>query len=151
MRRSAIVWGAVGFTLVGAVLGGWLGRMQPVNHLRTAAQMDFLEGYALLRIATGPGTASPAVRKDWYNQGLEALVLSQEPLTESGVHGMSSVVNYLQGTGYVLVQGHASAHQKAVFHVFLQSFAPFRNDNFGTVSDAALQQAFNRVNQAINR
>lgn len=92
--------------------------MQPVNQLRIVAQMDFLEGYALLRIATGPGTASRAVRKDWYNQGLEALVLSQEPLTESGVHGMSSVVNYLQGTGYVLVRGHASAHQKAVSMCF---------------------------------
>lgn len=67
--------------------------------------------------------------------------MSQEPLMESGVHGMSSVVNYVQGIGYVLVQGHASAHQKAVFRVFVQSFAPFRNDNFGTVSNAALRQS----------
>lgn len=150
MMKWRVVAGSVGLVLAGTIIGAFLGRIGPRQQLRFIAQYDLLHGYALMQAATRPGTLTPSGRQELYNQGLGALVMSQDALNDVGVYG-DGAVGYIQGTQDALLRGRATAHERTVFQVFFQSFAPFRDAAFGTIPNARLQQAFNRVDHAIQR
>lgn len=139
-----------GVFVVGVLLGLVVGHLGPSAVVRQTGQADAMQGYALFAeadAAMSHGETRSA--QTWSAQGTAYLMAASYPLRHLGISGTSRVATYLQSAEYALLHGQATLHQKSVLQAFHQAFSPFAHQNYGSISDAAINKAFRQVSQTI--
>lgn len=152
MKKSRMVASGLGLLIIGGALGFGVGRTSSTAAIRKTGQADLMQGYALFNEADHAlRQGQHLAAQTWSSEGTAYILSAVAPLSQVGISGTSTISDYLQTAQYDIVTGQASSHQKHVLQAFQQSLARYVHKNYGTISDAALQTAFSRIQSVIAR